>query len=82
MMNTHKIIKIGNCSTGKSEGGVVLSPEGIFSTVTAGTHGYGFSNIIEITNKVTSIITKECNKNAISGENNMSYLKEKLDKYD
>ena len=45
-MNTHRIIKVGNCSTGNSEGGVVLSPEGIFSAVTAGTHGYGFANVI------------------------------------
>lgn len=45
-MDTHRIIKVGNCSTGNSEGGIVLSPEGIFSTVTAGTHGYGFSNVI------------------------------------
>lgn len=50
-MNTHKIIKIGNCSTGDSEGGVVLSPEGIFSAITAGTHGYGFANVIVRINK-------------------------------
>jgi hypothetical protein len=45
-MNTHKIIKIGNCSTGNSEGGMVYSPEGISQTITAGTHGYGMGNII------------------------------------
>ena len=42
----NRIIKVGNCSTGTSEGGVVLDPNGIFSTVTAGVHGYGMSNII------------------------------------
>lgn len=45
-MNTHKIIKVGNCSTGNSEGGMVYSPEGISQTITAGTHGYGMENII------------------------------------
>lgn len=45
-MNTHKIIKVGNCSTGNSEGGMVYSPEGISQTITAGTHGYGMGNII------------------------------------
>lgn len=50
-MDTHKIIKIGNCSIGDSEGGVVLSPEGIFSAITAGTHGYGFANVIVRINK-------------------------------
>ena len=45
-MNTHKIIKVGNCSTGNSEGGMVYSPEGVSQTITAGTHGYGMGNII------------------------------------
>lgn len=45
-MDTFKIIKVGNYSTGNSEGGVVLNPEGIFSAVTAGTHGYGFANVV------------------------------------
>lgn len=47
-MNTHKIIKIGNCSTGNSEGGMVYSIEGISQTITAGTHGYGMGNILDI----------------------------------
>ena len=46
MRNTFRIMKIGNCSNGTSEGGVVLDINGIFSTVTTGTHGYGMSNII------------------------------------
>lgn len=45
-MDTHRIIKVGNCSTGKSEGGMVYSPEGISQTITAGTHGYGMGNVI------------------------------------
>lgn len=45
-MNTHKIIKVGNCSTGNSEGGMVYSPEGISQTITAGTHGWGSGNIL------------------------------------
>lgn len=55
-MDTHRIIKIGNCSVGNSEGGMVVSPEGIFSTITAGTHGYGFSNIIEVNDERLQVL--------------------------
>lgn len=43
--NTHKIIKLGNCSNGHNEGGNVYSVEGVSQTITAGTHGYGMGNI-------------------------------------
>lgn len=43
---TFKTIKIGNCSTGTSEGGMVYSVKGVSQTITAGTHGYGMGNII------------------------------------
>lgn len=49
---TFRIIKIGNCSTGNSEGGMVYSPKGVSQTITAGTHGYGCGNcLIEISEK-------------------------------
>lgn len=53
-MDTHKIIKVGNCSTGNSEGGMVYSPKGISQTITAGTHGYGMGNIIVLGNYMNS----------------------------
>lgn len=46
MKQTHRVIKVGNCSTGNSEGGVVYSPIGVSQTITAGTHGYGMGNVI------------------------------------
>lgn len=39
--DTYKIIKLGNCSNGRNEGGMVYSPLGLINTITAGTHGYG-----------------------------------------
>lgn len=45
-MDTYRIIKIGNCSTGNSEGGMVYSPKGVSQTITSGTHGYGMGNIL------------------------------------
>ncbi len=47
-MDTHKIIKIGNCSTGNSEGGMVYSIQGVSQTIACGGngHGYGFGNIL------------------------------------
>lgn len=44
--DTHKVIRLGNCSTGDSEGGMCYSIQGISQTITAGTHGYGMGNII------------------------------------
>jgi len=38
---TNKIVKLGNCSNGRNEGGMVYSPIGLINTITAGTHGYG-----------------------------------------
>lgn len=48
---TFKTIKVGNCSTGTSEGGMVYYPKGVSQTITAGCHGYGMGNIlIEVVN--------------------------------
>lgn len=44
--DTFKIIKVGNCSTGTSEGGMVYSPEGVSQTIMAGCHGYSCGNIV------------------------------------
>ena len=40
-----EIIKLGNCSIGNSEGGVVVNIKGLFPVITAGVHGYGMANI-------------------------------------
>ena len=51
LTDTHRVIKVGNCSTGTSEGGMVYSPKGVSQTITAGTHGYGCGNIcVEVNN--------------------------------
>lgn len=54
-MESNRVIKIGNCSTGNSEGGMVYSVNGVFAVITAGVHGYGMGNIliIEEDNDVT-----------------------------
>ena len=44
--DTFKIIKVGNCSNGTSEGGMVYSPQGVSQTITAGCHGYSCGNIL------------------------------------
>ena len=49
IQETHKVIRLGNCSTGDSEGGVWYSIQGISQTITAGTHGYGMGNIVVYT---------------------------------
>ena len=46
---TFRVIYLGNCSTGRSEGGACYSILGVSQTVTAGTHGYGMGNIVCIT---------------------------------
>lgn len=46
---TFCVIRLGNCSTGNSEGGACYSTLGISQTITAGTHGYGMGNIVCIT---------------------------------
>ena len=43
--NNFKVIYLGNCSTGRSEG-AVYSPQGVSQTITAGCHGYSTGNII------------------------------------
>ena len=45
--NTNRIIKLGNCSTGTSEGGMCYSIDGVSQTITAGTHGWGCGNLVE-----------------------------------
>ena len=45
--STNRIIKLGNCSTGTSEGGMCYSIDGISQTITAGTHGWGCGNLVE-----------------------------------
>ena len=50
--STHRVIRVGNCSNGTSEGGMVYSPKGVSQTITAGTHGYGCGNIlVEVSNE-------------------------------
>lgn len=46
---THKVIRLGNCSIGDSEGGMCYSIQGISQTITAGTHGYEMGNIVVYT---------------------------------
>lgn len=45
-MDTNRIFRIGNVSTGSSQGGMCYGTEGIFPAITAGTHGYGMGNIV------------------------------------
>ena len=53
--SNNKIIKVGNCSNGASEGEMVYSTEGVSQTITAGTHGYGMGNILEINEDTNDI---------------------------
>lgn len=39
--------RVGNVSTGKSQGGTVYDINGVSQTITAGTHGYGMGNIYD-----------------------------------
>lgn len=43
--DTFRVIYLGNCSTGRSEGGACYSPLRVSQTVTTGTHGYGMGNV-------------------------------------
>lgn len=47
-MNIFRTIKIGNCSTGNSEGEVVVDIKGLFPVITAGVHGYSMGNVLVI----------------------------------
>ena len=43
----NEIVRVGNVSTGKSQGGMVYGIDGVFPTICACAHGYALGNIVD-----------------------------------
>ena len=59
---TDKIIKVGQASSDGSQSGMVYSPNGIFPTICACTHGYAIGNIVDnnIKYRIRKLTPTEC----------------------
>lgn len=66
--DTYRINKVGNCSNGRNEGGMVYAVNGLSPTITAGTHGWGMGYFIIYEEDKNGVQVSKVRENGICEE--------------